>query len=43
LIITGIILDSVLHEPGEFTGNVRSNKQITDSTSQAVVAYLKHG
>jgi len=43
LLIIGIALESVLHEPGEFTGNVRSNKQITDSTSQAVVAYLKQG
>ena len=43
LLIAGIALDTLLHESGEFTGRARSNKQIADSTSQAVVAYLKHG
>ena len=43
LLISGIVLDSLLHEPGEFTGLVRSQKQIVNSTSQAVVAYLKYG
>jgi AcrR family transcriptional regulator len=43
LLIAGIALEGLLHEPGELTGRSRSTKQIIDSTSQAVVAYLKHG
>ncbi|CAM8628967.1 AcrR Transcriptional regulator [Acidimicrobiia bacterium] len=43
LLISGIALEGLLHEPGEFTGLVRSQKQIVNSTSQAVVAYLKYG
>jgi len=43
MLIVGIALEGLIHEPGEFTGRARSTKQIIDSTSQAVVAYLKHG
>ena len=43
MLIAGIALEGLLHEPGELTGRSRSTKQIIDSTSQAVVAYLKHG
>lgn len=43
LLISGIALEGLLHEPGEFTGLERSQKQIVNSTSQAVVAYLKYG
>jgi AcrR family transcriptional regulator len=43
MLIVGIALEMLIHEPGEFTGRARSTKQIIDSTSQAVVAYLKHG
>ena len=42
-LIAGVALEGLIHEPGEFTGRARSTKQIIDSTSQAVVAYLKHG
>lgn len=41
LLISGIGLETLIHEPGELTGRARSTKQIIDSTSQAVVAYLK--
>ena len=43
ILIVGIALEGLIHEPGELTGRSRSTKQIIDSTSQAVVAYLKHG
>ena len=43
MLIVGIALEGLIHEPGELTGRSRSMKQIIDSTSQAVVAYLKHG
>ena len=43
MLIAGIALEGLIHEPGELTGRARSTKQIIDSTSQAVVAYLKHG
>jgi AcrR family transcriptional regulator len=43
MLIVGIALEGLIHEPGELTGRSRSTKQIIDSTSQAVVAYLKHG
>ena len=43
MLITGIAYDGLLHEPGELTGRPRSLKQIIDSTTRAVVAYLKHG
>ena len=43
MLIVGIALEGLLHEPGELTGRARSTKQIIDSTSQAVVAYLKYG
>ena len=43
MLIVGIALEGLIHEPGELTGRARSTKQIIDSTSQAVVAYLKHG
>ncbi|MEI7623896.1 MAG: TetR/AcrR family transcriptional regulator [Actinomycetes bacterium] len=43
MMITGIALQGLIYEPGEFTGRARSTKQIIDSTSQAVVAYLQHG
>lgn len=43
MLIVGIALEGLIHEPDELTGRARSTKQIIDSTSQAVVAYLKHG
>jgi AcrR family transcriptional regulator len=43
MLIVGVALEGLIHEPGELTGRSRSTKQIVDSTSQAVVAYLKHG
>jgi AcrR family transcriptional regulator len=43
MLVVGISLEGLLHEPGELTGRSRSTKQIIDSTSQAVVAYLKYG
>lgn len=43
MLIVGIALEGLIHEPGELTGRPRSMKQIIDSTSQAVVAYLEHG
>ena len=43
ILIAGVGLETLLHEPGELTGRARSTKQTIDSTSQAVVAYLKHG
>jgi AcrR family transcriptional regulator len=43
MLIVGIALEGLLHEPGELTGRSRSTKQTINSTSEAVVAYLKHG
>lgn len=43
ILIVGVALEGLIHEPGEFTGRARSTKQIIDSTSHAVVAYLKYG
>ena len=43
MLVAGIGYEDLLHEPGELTGRPRSTSQIINSTSQAVVAYLKYG
>jgi len=43
LLIAGVNLERLIHEPGEFTGRAQTTKQVINSTSQAVVAYLRFG